>query len=145
MSSTGQTYQTHRQFVPLFHFFVLPVLLLNVLFMAYRLVTGPSLFEGWALLMALALLLAALFGRVFALKVQDRLIRLEERLRLREVLPPDLGGRIADFSCEQLIALRFASDAELPELAAAVLRDNVQKREDIKKMVKDWRADTVRA
>ena len=86
----------------------------------------------------------ALFARVFALKAQDRVIRLEERLRMRELLPADLKSRIQEFSADQLIALRFASDAELPDLAATVLRDNIQARDAIKKMVKDWRADEQR-
>ena len=75
--------------------------------------------------MAIALFLAALFGRVFALAAQDRLIRLEERMRLRELLPAELRGRVNDFTAEQLIAMRFASDGEVAELAATVLRDNV--------------------
>ena len=95
----------------------------------------------WGLLMAVALFLGALFARVFALAAQDRVIRLEERLRLRELLPQELKARIPEFTREQLIGLRFASDAELPELAAAVLRDRVQKRDQVKKLVKHWRAD----
>ena len=91
--------------------------------------------------MAVALFLGALFARVFALAAQDRVIRLEKRLRLRELLPPEMKARIPEFTREQLIGLRFASDAELPDLAAAVLRDNVQKRDQVKKLVKQWRAD----
>jgi len=83
----------------------------------------------------------ALFGRVFALGAQDRVIRLEERLRLRQLLPQDLKARIHEFSRDQLIALRLASDGELPELAATVLRDNIQKRDQVKKQIKYWRAD----
>jgi hypothetical protein len=95
--------------------------------------------------MGIALFLAALFGRVFALKVQDRVIRLEERMRLRELLPAELKGRVNDFTPEQLIAIRFASDAEIPELAAIVLRDNPAKRDAVKKLIKQWRDDNVRA
>lgn len=141
MADTTQTYQTHRKNVPLFHFVTLPVLLGNILLMAYGVVQAPGLASVWALLMGVALFLGALFARVFALAAQDRVIRLEERLRLRELLPQDLKARIPEFSREQLIGLRFASDAELPELAAAVLRDNVQKRDQVKKLVKHWRAD----
>jgi hypothetical protein len=99
----------------------------------------------WAFLMALALFLGVLYGRVFALKVQDRVIRLEERMRLRGLLAVDLQGRVDEFTTAQLIGLRFASDAELPELAAAVLRDRITDREAIKKMVKQWRGDEARA
>ena len=141
MADTTQTYQTHRKNVPLFHFVTLPVVLGNILLMAYGVVQAPGLASVWALLMGVALFLGALFARVFALAAQDRVIRLEERLRLRELLPQDLKARIPEFSREQLIGLRFASDAELPELAAAVLRDNVQKRDQVKKLVKHWRAD----
>jgi hypothetical protein len=140
-----QNYQSHAKFVPLYHFVTLPILLVNVLLMGWHLVSGPSAMSAWALLMAIALFLAALFGRVFALKVQDRVIRLEERLRLRELLPGDLKGRVNDFTPEQLIAIRFASDAEVAELAAVVLRENPAKRDAVKKLIKQWRADDVRA
>jgi hypothetical protein len=108
-----QSYQSHARFVPLYHFVTLPILLVNVLLMGWNVVGGPSLTAAWALLMAIALFLAALFGRVFALKVQDRVIRLEERMRLRDLLPAELKGRVNDFTPEQLIAIRFASDAEV--------------------------------
>ena len=91
--------------------------------------------------MAFAFIVTALFARVFALTAQDRVIRLEERLRMREILPAELKPRINEFTREQIIGLRFASDAELPELAATVLRDKIEKREPIKKMVKNWRPD----
>jgi Family of unknown function (DUF6526) len=141
MATTSQTFQTHRKFVPLFHYVALPILLVNVFVVAYGVVRGPGLGSVWALAVAIALFLAGLFARVFALGAQDRVIRLEERLRMREVLPPDLRGRIHEFSREQIIGLRFASDAELPELAALALRDNLQKRDAIKKLVKSWRPD----
>ncbi len=141
MADPTQTYQTHRKNVPLFHFVTLPVLLVNILLMAYGVVQAPGLPSVWGLLVAVALFLGALFGRVFALGAQDRVIRLEERLRLRELLPQEMKARIPEFTREQLIGLRFASDGELPDLAAAVLRDNVQKRDQVKKLVKTWRAD----
>lgn len=139
-----QTRENHTRFVPLFHFVTLPILLVNVLMMAYQVVRAPGLPTGWALLMAIALFLAALFGRVFALAAQDRVIRLEERMRLREQLPAELRPRVNDFTAEQLIALRFASDGEVGELAATVLRDKVAKRAEIKKMVRQWRPDEQR-
>lgn len=141
MANPTQTYQTHRKFVPLFHFVVLPILLVNFLAMIYHAWQDPDMYHLWAVAMGFAFLMAALFARVFALAAQDRVIRLEERLRLRELLPPEMKARIPEFTREQLIGLRFASDAELPDLAAAVLRDNVQKRDQVKKLVKHWRAD----
>ena len=144
MSASPQNYKNHVRFVPMFHYVLLPLLLVNFLALAYGLWREPSLSAGWALVVAFALIVTAFAARVFALKAQDRVIRLEERLRMRELLPQDLKARINDFSPEQLIGLRFANDAELPSLAATVLRDNVQQRDAIKKMVKNWRADDLR-
>jgi hypothetical protein len=144
MSASPQNYQNHHKFVPMFHYVLLPLLFVNLLAMAYQLWRQPGLVTAWALVMAFAFIVTALFTRVFALKAQDRVIRLEERLRMRGLLPPDLKARIDEFSPEQLIGLRFAGDAELPGLAATVLRDNVHTRDAIKKMVKDWRADDLR-
>lgn len=141
MTAATQTYATHRKFVPAFHFVVMPILLGNVGLVAWRLWQAPGGAAVWALLVAVAILGGALFGRMFALAAQDRVIRLEERLRMREVLPADLQGRIPEFSRDQLIALRFASDGELPALAAVVLRDGLHARADIKKRVTRWRAD----
>jgi hypothetical protein len=140
-----QNYGNHRRFVAPFHFFVLPVLLLNVIYQIYKLAHGVT-FDGVAnLLVAIALLMLPLFARLFALKVQDRVIRLEERLRMTQILPADLRGRIDEFSVEQLVALRFASDAELPDLARKVLAEKIDKRDPIKKMVTNWRGDFLRA
>lgn len=144
MSTSPQNYANHVKFVPMFHYVLLPLLLANLLATAYQLWRQPGAATAWALVMAFLLIVTAFFTRLFALKAQDRVIRLEERLRMRELLPPDLKARIGEFTPEQLIGLRFASDAELPGLAAAVLRDRVQKRDAIKKMVKDWRADDLR-
>jgi hypothetical protein len=144
MSAPQQNFKNHAKFVPMFHYVLLPILLFNLLAMAYHLWQEPSMFTGWAVLMAFAFLVTAFCARIFALKAQDRVIRLEERLRMRDLLPQDLKARINDFSAEQLIGLRFASDAEMPSLAATVLRDNIQKRDTIKKMVKDWRTDDLR-
>lgn len=141
MAESAQNYQNHAKFVPLYHYILFPILAFNTLAMAYHALQDPDMYHLWAVVMAVALVLIALFARVFALKAQDRVIRLEERLRMRELLPPDLKVRIHDFSAEQLIGLRFASDAELPELAATVLRDNIQKRDAVKKLVKHWRVD----
>ena len=141
-----QNLANHTQVVPAFHFFVLPVLTLNLGWsIAHCVRAGLSWDGAVGILTALAILLAALHGRMFALKVQDRVIRLEERLRLERLLPADLKPRIGELSCGQLIAMRFASDAELPELARKVLTDKVAERKAIKQMVKNWRADELRA
>lgn len=141
MADSAQTYATHRKFVPLFHFVAAPILFGNVVAHALAVVRGPSVSSAWQLLVAVAILIGLFFARLFALAAQDRVIRLEERLRMRELLPPDLQARIPEFTRDQIIALRFASDEELPALAARVLRENLQKRDAIKKLVTQWRAD----
>ena len=141
----AQNFKNHMKFVPVFHFFVLPVLLFNVGWAIYRVIHAPSANVVVALIVAIALLLAALYGRMFALAVQDRLIRLEMRLRMEGVLPTELRPRISEFSVNQLVALRFASDAELPELASKVLAANLQDRKTIKQMIRNWQADDLRA
>jgi hypothetical protein len=90
---------------------------------------------------ALAGALGAFMARIYSLKVQDRVIRLEMRLRLAQVLPADLKARAGDFTLGQLIALRFAPDAELPELARKVLAENIVDKTAIKKLIKNWQAD----
>jgi hypothetical protein len=84
-------------------------------------------------------------ARVFALTVQDRVIRLEMRLRMKDVLPADLQPRILEFTPGQLVALRFASDGELPDLARAVLKDGIKDKKTIKQMITHWQADELRA
>jgi len=141
----GQSFKNHVKFVPVFHFFVVPVLLFNVGWAIYRVIHAPSANVVVALIVAIALLLAALYGRMFALAVQDRLIRLEMQLRLQGLLPANLRPRIPEFTVNQLVALRFASDAEMPGLAGKVLAENLQDRKTIKQMIQNWQADELRA
>jgi hypothetical protein len=96
-------------------------------------------------LVAAALLILVIYARLFALTVQDRVIRLEMRLRMERVLPPDLRARIPEFTVPQLISLRFASDMELPLLARQVLDEKLNDRKAIKRRVKEWQADFLRA
>jgi len=141
----AQSFETHTKFLPPFHFFVAPILLINIGWCIYRVIHAFSAGSVIGLLVALALLVLAFTARIMALTVQDRVIRLEMRLRMAEILPPDLRGRVADFSTAQLVALRFASDEELPELARKVLQDNVTDRTTIKRMIRDWQPDFLRA
>lgn len=140
----AQNYANHRRFVPAFHFFTLPVLLLNVGYQVTQSVRYFSAATVIAALTAVAILLAALFGRLFALKVQDRIIRLEMRLRLAQILPADLRERIGELTPDQLVGLRFASDAEITELARKALNERTRK-DDLKKAVTNWQADELRA
>ena len=139
-----QTYPTHRQYVPYFHFFVAPVLGLNVLAMLYVLIRHPSLWAAWSVVVACALAALAWATRAFATRTQDRIIRLEETLRLQRCLPADMRGRIGELTPSQLIGLRFCSDEELPDLTRAVLGGEVKGREEIKRRIKNWRPDTYR-
>ncbi|MDE3108735.1 MAG: hypothetical protein KGL02_02235 [Acidobacteriota bacterium] len=141
----AQNFENHTRIVPIFHRVTLPLLLLNFLWSIYVVVRFHSLASVVALLLAVALILLALSARMFANTVQDRVIRLEMRLRMRDVLPPDLRPRIPEFDVGQLIALRFASDAELPELARKVLEEKLTDRRAIKKLIRDWQPDLLRA
>ena len=142
-----QSYQNHRKFVPGFHFVTFGILVLNLLWTIWRLIqgAGPLPDRIWAVVMAIGLLLLSWYTRTFPLRVQDRLIRLEERLRLAQVLPPDLAARIPELSAGQLLALRFASDEEVPELTRTVLDEKIRSREEIKKRIRHWRPDHLRA
>jgi len=145
MSEPVQNYKNHAKLVPLFHFVALPLLLGNLVWAMRRATQAPSGETIIAATTAVALILAVLFARAFALRVQDRVIRMEMRMRLRELLPIGLHPRIVDFTPEQLVALRFASDAELADLAQTVLRDHITSKKAIKLMIKDWNADHLRA
>ena len=140
-----QNLQNHVRLVPPFHMFVLPVFFLNLVWSIYHLIkVGVSFESVLGVLMAFAFLTLALFARVFALTVQDRVIRREMRMRLAEVLPAELRPRIPEFTVAQLVSLRFAGDAELPALARKVLDDKMNDRKPIKQMVKDWQGDYLR-
>ena len=139
-----QNYANHRRFVPLYHFVLFGVLVVNLLWSVVRAVRGVSFESVWNVVMALALLAMFFFLRIFPLRVQDRVIRLEMRLRLRQLLPPDLAARIPELSPSQLIGLRFASDAELPDLVRETLTNGIEEREVIKRKVRDWQADHLR-
>lgn len=141
-----QNLGNHARLYPPFHFFVAPILLVNVGNSIYRLVKfGFHYNTVFGVLLALALFVLAFCARIFALTVQDRLIRLEMRLRLAEILPVDLRPRIPEFTVAQLVSLRFAGDAELPALARKVLDDKMDNRKAIKQLIKDWQGDYLRA
>ena len=145
MAETGQTYSNHVRFFPLFHFFVAPVLMVNMFVALWGAIKAPSIATGWGFVVAATLVALALASRLMALSVQDRVIRLEMRLRLREALPLELQGRIADLTREQLVGLRFASDAELPDLVRKVLGGSLKTTTDIKKAIAQWQGDYLRA
>ena len=143
--ASGQNFKNHARYVPLFHFFGLPVLIMNAVGCLSRAFSRPAWETVMAALVAVALVVLFVYVRSFALRVQDRVIRLEMRLRLRELLPADLQLRIPEFTMAQLVSLRFASDRELPALARRVLDERLQDRKAIKRLITDWEADNLRA
>ncbi|HWW88250.1 MAG TPA: DUF6526 family protein [Vicinamibacterales bacterium] len=145
MPEPEQTFKNHTRLLPAFHLFVLPVLLANVLYSLWHLVQTPTLGMLFGLVVAAALLTLAFLSRVQALTVQDRVIRLEMRMRLRQILPPELQGRMSELTRRQLVALRFASDQELPDLVREVLDGRLSASKEIKLRVKNWQPDWLRA
>jgi len=143
MDNTPQTLANHVKYDPPFHFFLLPVLAINVLIAGYYIFRFPSIATVWIFVVSFALL--ALLGRTraYATHVQDRIIRLEERLRLNSLLSEPLRSRIGEITESQLVGLRFASDAELPALVKRALDEKLS-RADIKKAIINWRPDNYR-
>lgn len=143
-----QSFATHRKFVWQYHFLAFGILVVNLAWSLYRLISGlpgvPFFDRFLQAALAIALILLAWYGRIFPLRAQDRVIRLEETLRLERLLPADLRPRIGELRPGQLIALRFAHDEELPELTRAVLERGIKDANEIKKMIRNWRADHFR-
>ncbi len=140
-----QTFENHVRILPAYHYVAFPLFAINFFYAAYQAVAHPAVGTAIGLGLAVGLVLLFFLARTMALTVQNRVIRLEERLRMRAILPADLQPRIEEFSVKQLVALRFASDEELPALARKVLDDKVEDQKAIKRMVKRWRADYLRA
>jgi len=143
-----QTYANHTRFDPLFHFFLIPVAALTALGVIFHSVRDIFLRPGLEsvvhgvihTVMALALVTLVLKVRLYSLKVQDRVIRLEERLRLTQLLSEPLRARIPELTEDQLIGLRFASDAEVPKLVERALNEKLT-RKQIKQAIQNWRPD----
>lgn len=144
MAQPTQTYATHRRFIPAYHFFALPVLLANVIVTAIYFARDPRFITGWAIVVALALFLAILYLRFMPVRAQDRIIRFEERARLERLVPTDLRGRIGELTAAQLIAIRFASDDEVPDLTRRALSGDLKTQGEIKRAIRNWRADHLR-
>jgi|SRR5208283_276045 len=140
-----QNFENHTKFVAGFVFGVLGIFAVNLVDSLMRLERDFNARNAIASLTAIGLLLCGSYARRFALTVQDRVIRLEMQLRLERLLAAELRSRIPEFSVGQLVSLRFAGDAELPELARKVLDGKIENRKAIKQMVRDWQADWLRA
>jgi hypothetical protein len=139
-----QSYSNHTKWDPKFHFVVFPILLVNVFYRVYEMLESEINFAmAWEIVVAIALLILMFTVRLYSLRVQDRVVRLEERLRLQQVLPEALRSRIGELTTAQLIGLRFASDAELPTLVEEVLKTQMGNKQ-IKQAIKNWRPDEFR-
>jgi Family of unknown function (DUF6526) len=145
MAEEQQTYANHARFVTGYHRIAFPLLALYAFWAIYRAVTAFSVDTFLTMIMAIGVLLVTFYARSFALRVQDRVIRLEMRMRLREILPPNLHARISELAPGQLVALRFASDAELPALCTKVLDEHIRNGKAIKLLIRDWQGDYLRA
>jgi predicted PurR-regulated permease PerM len=145
-----QTYANHRRFDPPFHFFIAPVFVAGLIMSIVHFIAN-FLHNDWRenfhafllVVLAVACLMLVFMVRVYSLKVQDRVIRLEERLRLMQLMPEPLRSRIPELTLDQLIALRFASDAEVVQLAERAMNENLT-RKQIKIAIQHWRPDYLR-
>jgi len=140
-----QTYKNHVRWYPLFHFVVTPLLLVNLGWQIYMLTQERTWDRGEMVLLAILLGLIASAARLQPLRVQDRIIRLEERLRYYKLLPHDVAEKASQLSLGKMIALRFASDEELPELVQRTLNGEFQSNKELKLAIKSWRGDHLRA
>ena len=141
-----QNYKNHARFYPPFHFFLLPVFLINLgvaIVVLIRRWPHHIVLHAWLVVLALAIFILAGVARGSALRVQDRIIRLEENLRYQRLLSPQLAEAAQSLSVKQIIALRFASDAELPALVQRTLSENLEPKA-IKQSITNWRADNLR-
>lgn len=143
MSET-QNYQNHVRWYPLFHFVLIPLLLFNLIWQAVMLYQERTWDRAEFVLLSLGLILLALTARLQALKAQDRLVRLEERLRYKNLLLDELAKKASNLKTGEMIALRFASDEELPELVEKCLNGEFKDTKEIKLAVKNWRGDYLR-
>jgi hypothetical protein len=141
----AQTFENHVRVVPAYHMYVFGVFFVNLVWRLVQLRNGITFESIMNVLISAAFVLGFLYARLFALTVQDRVIRLEMRMRLERLLAPDLRPRIPEFTVPQLVSLRFASDDELPGLARQVLEEKLNDRKTIKRRIKSWQADFLRA
>jgi hypothetical protein len=138
-----QTYGSHTRFDPWYHFFALPVVLLSVIVTLVHCLNRRNWFSIWLVIFSIAIAVVTLKTRLYATKLQDRIIRMEERQRLYGLLPEPLRARIGELSETQLVGLRFASDGELPGLVEETLTKKLSTAQ-IKKSIKLWRPDYFR-
>jgi hypothetical protein len=142
-NSTTQSFANHTRLDPAFHFFLLPLGIVAIILSVIHIIHHPSMASTLLVVLAIGFFMIAGKSRGYSLKVQDRIIRLEERLRLAMLMPDAARSRIGELTESQLIALRFASDAELPGLAMRALNEGLTKKQ-IKSSIQSWRGDHFR-
>ncbi len=135
-----QDFKHHGRLHPPFHFVTFFFLIANLVAVIRHLVHHPGLWNTWLVVLSVGIFVPVFLIRVYALKVQDRVIRLEERLRLKELAPAEMRPKIAQLTEDQLIGLRFASDGEVVALAGQALAETLN-RKQIKERIKTWRPD----
>lgn len=140
-----QSFANHRRFFALYHYVALPILIANLVVTTIHAVRFPSAWTIWIVVVSFGLVAGLVASRTSTLIVQSRLIALEMRLRLAATLPPDLRTRIAELRLKQLVGLRFAGDAELPALVERCLSGELTTADDVKREVREWRPDFLRA
>jgi hypothetical protein len=139
-----QSFANHTRWHRPFHFFIMPVLLVNFIWSVVDIFMTQTWNSGRWAVVSLVLLMLAYYVRIYPLRVQDRLIRLEETLRCQRLMAPALAQQVSALRPSQMVALRFASDEELEQLVNAVLAGRFAKPVDIKRAIKSWRADNFR-
>jgi len=142
--TVSQNFSNHRRWYAPVHFIVTPILFINLIWRIFQMSNELTIDTTVNFVLAIGLMVLSLAARLQSLRAQDRIIRLEEKLRYKEILTPELNARTADLRTGQIIALRFASDAELPELLRRTLIGDFEKNSDIKKAIKNWRSDHLR-
>lgn len=144
MAESGQTYKSHRRYFPGHHYFVVPILVANLGVEIKRLIDNQTGHQLWAVAVAAALAVFGFTSRLMALTAQNRVIRLEEQLRLRRLMPAEEHAMVDTLRPGQLVGLRFASDEEAPALARRCASGELAKSDSVKKEIKNWRADNLR-
>jgi len=140
MSET-QSASSHAKMVPMYHYLTFVCVLLPTVYFAVQAVRDFSVGAVMMVVFGVGVILSTLFARIFPLGVQDRVIRLEERIRMERVLPAEMHGRLGDVSTSHLIGLRFAPDDELADLVQRILDGELSDRKSVKQAIRSWRAD----
>lgn len=145
MTTASQNLSSHRRWYPLYHFVAAPILTLNLFLAAWHAYRIPTRWNMWYVVVAFGLVALTFAARVMALTVQDRLIRLEQRMRMQSILPAPIMARFGELSRRQIVGLRFAGNDELAGLVERCLSGELKNDEDVKKQIKNWQPDWIRA